>query len=79
MATLKGSYCLGESLGVPSICFRFVPSSHTLLLVANSTNLRFFGVIRSYALRIASWVAEHASVIRCNQSVILGSVGVRVG
>jgi len=32
VATSKGLYCLGDSFGVPSICFRLVPSSHTLSL-----------------------------------------------
>jgi len=40
-ATLKGPYCLGDSLGVPSMCFRFIPSSHTLSPIWNS--LYFWG------------------------------------
>jgi len=69
--TLKGSYLLGESLGVVLLgSCRLVPSSQTFEPTANGTYCGFSFIQDSCALRWASWAAFLASLMdesRCSR------------
>ena len=74
-ATLKGLYCLGDSLGVPSVHFRFVPSSHIRLPTSKVLYHVVSGVNWSCAFRKASWAAVWATVMHDKWSIVLGAWG----
>jgi len=79
VATTKGSYCLGKSFGVPSICFRLVPSNHTLSLTLNDANLRFPPSCHSCDFIRASIATDRDALMLLRCSWVEGIVLRRVG
>ncbi len=79
VATENGLYRLGKSLGVPSVHFRFMPSSQTRLPTSKVLYRVVSGVSWSCALCKASWAADRASVMHARWSIVLGREGVLVG
>ena len=79
VATKKGPYHLGDSLGVPSMCFRFVPSSHTLSPTEKEANFELVPSCRSCDFIKASKAVDLDTLIfsRCSwvEGILLAHVG----
>jgi hypothetical protein len=79
VATLKGPYCLGDSFGVPSTCFRFIPSSHILSLTLKEVNFEFVPSYCSCDFIKASKATDLDALIllRCSwvEGILLTCVG----
>ena len=73
-ATLKGPYCLSASFGVPSACFRFVPSNQTFDPISKVRYFVVCGDSHSYVHLSASCAAVHALIICDCRSWIPGSM-----